>query len=75
MELKRNSRRPSMAETSKQPSNPPQGTFPSPSINGAANDSWDEWHQHGNKDAAGAVAGQHNKQPIPVGGTDVLLGM
>jgi len=57
-----------MAETPKQPSNPPKGQSPSPSINRAANTSWDSWHQHGNKDAAGAIADQQNKKPVPVPG-------
>lgn len=45
-----------MAKTPAQPANPPQGTSPSPSINRAAKTSWDSWHKHGNKDAAGAIA-------------------
>ena len=51
-----------------QPAQPPKGTSPSPNIQRAADVAWDSWHQHGNKDAAGAIADQQNKKPISVGG-------
>lgn len=51
-----------------QPANPPKGTSPSPNIQRGNDIAWDSWHQHGNKDAAGAIADQQNKKTIPVGG-------
>jgi len=55
-------------KTPAQPTNPPKGTSPSPSIQRAANDSWDSWQQHGNKDAAGALADKFTNHPVPTGG-------
>jgi hypothetical protein len=57
-----------MAGTPSQPKNPPKGTSPSPSINRAADTSWDSWNQHGNKDPKAAIADQFNKKPVPTGG-------
>jgi hypothetical protein len=54
--------------TPKQPTNPPKGTSPSKNIQRGADTAWDNWHQSGYKDAKSAIADQHNKKPIPVGG-------
>lgn len=49
--------------TPAQPANPPKGTSPSKGIQRAADIAWDSWHQHGNKDAAGAIADQPKRNP------------
>jgi hypothetical protein len=55
-----------MADKTPVPSTPPKGTSPSPNIQRGVDTAWQS--QVGYKDAAGALADQHNKKPIPVGG-------
>ena len=47
-----------------QPTQPPKGKSPSPSIQQASDTSWDGWHGHGNKDPKAALADKHTSKPL-----------
>lgn len=53
-----------MADSPKQPTTPPMGTSPAKGTNNANKDSWDGWHQHGNKNPQEALKDKHTNNPV-----------